>query len=157
MILKLMFRNAADFNQWVLGIKNKGIFKSSEEEQIREISKLKEDQILMAENVDTFKNNSPDIFKIKKLTAREALSDYDNDTTKKFVRILRNNEKVIASGLVLKHENVVNKVDSSLAPKQRRILLFTNSPRLIFIDPIGNIVRGNLELTDSSIIRINKV
>lgn len=31
--------------------------------------------------------------------------------------------------------------------KQRRILILTDAPRLVFLDPVGNIVRGNLELT----------
>ena len=52
---------------------------------------------------------------------------------------------------MLKHDNNVNPKTSSAAAvaasKQRRILVLTDAPRLLFLDPVGNIVRGNLELS----------
>jgi hypothetical protein len=71
---------------------------------------------------------------------------YDNESNKKYVRLLRANEKVICAGTILKHEKVMNNMNAAIAPKQRRILLITDSPRMIFIDTIGSIVRGHLEL-----------
>jgi hypothetical protein len=47
------------------------------------------------------------------------------------------------SGIVLKHERTV----TGIASKPRRVLIVTDTPRLVFLDPVGNIVRGNLELT----------
>lgn len=71
----------------------------------------------------------------------------DNEGTRKYVRLLRPNEKVIAFGTVLKHEKTVSIASSSIAvPKQRRVLLVTDAPRMIFIDTIGSIVRGHVEL-----------
>ncbi len=68
------------------------------------------------------------------------------DAMKKYARLLRVNEKVIGSGVVLKHEKTLLTKDSSIAPKQRRVLLVTDAPRMIFIDTIGSIVRGHVEL-----------
>ena len=83
---------------------------------------------------------------------------YDMDATKKYSRLLKSNEKLLAAGIVLKHEKImpISAMSTStreagaatgfIPPKQRRILLITDSPRLMFIDTIGNIVRGHLEL-----------
>lgn len=71
---------------------------------------------------------------------------YDNEAAKKYSRVLRPQEKVLASGTILKHEKIINHSNPSVAPKQRRILLITDFPRMIYIDTIGSIVRGHLEL-----------
>eukprot|EP00981_Chlorochromonas_danica_P006506 scaffold1404_cov173-Ochromonas_danica.AAC.2 len=70
----------------------------------------------------------------------------DTEATKKFARSLRVTEKVFASGVVLKHEKTVSNASAAAAPKQKRILLVTDAPRLVFIDTIGNIARGNMDL-----------
>jgi hypothetical protein len=57
--------------------------------------------------------------------------------------------QVLASGPVLRHDSGPqgSKAASALTPvKQRRILVLTDAPRLLFLDPVGNIVRGSLEL-----------
>lgn len=81
----------------------------------------------------------------------------DSDATKKFSRSLRVSEKVFASGVVLKHEKTVNNANAAIAPKQKRILLVTDTPRMIFIDTIGNIARGNLELSRDQNIEVREV
>jgi hypothetical protein len=57
--------------------------------------------------------------------------------------------QVLVSGPVLRHDSGPqgSKAASALTPvKQRRILVLTDAPRLLFLDPVGNIVRGSLEL-----------
>lgn len=75
---------------------------------------------------------------------------YDNENTRKFSKQLKTNEKVIACGTVMKHERVMAHTNATNAPKQRRILLVTDLPRLIFIDTIGNVVRGSVEVPSES-------
>jgi hypothetical protein len=70
----------------------------------------------------------------------------DTEATKKYNKSLRNGERVIASGIVLKHEKTRDNASATNAPKQRRILLVTDLPRMIVIDTIGSVVRGNVEL-----------
>jgi hypothetical protein len=70
----------------------------------------------------------------------------DIENTKKYTRSLRVQEKVYACGIVFKYEKTVSNASTANAPKQKRILLVTDVPRMIFIDPIGNIARGNIEL-----------
>jgi hypothetical protein len=100
------------------------------------------------------------------LTAFAADISYDNEAAKKYARLLRAGEKVLAAGTILKFEKTMSSSSASNAPKQRRILLVTDLPRMIFIDTIGSIVRGNLELSsdtkvdvrsvsDSSILQLN--
>lgn len=57
--------------------------------------------------------------------------------------------QVLASGLVLRHDTSAQggKTSSTAAAKQRRILLLTDNSRLLFLDPVGNIVRGALDLS----------
>jgi hypothetical protein len=105
-------------------------------------------------NTNTVNDNSAslDLIDLPEVT-------YDLDATKKYSRVLKNNEKVIASGVVLKHEKImaVSAMNASTKetgsgaggfnpPKQRRILLVTDTPKLMFVDTIGSIIRGHLEL-----------
>jgi len=64
--------------------------------------------------------------------------------------------QVLACGQVFKHDVLPpskstssSKKDNQTGSKQRRILVLTDMPRLLFLDPVGNIVRGNLELTSA--------
>lgn len=68
----------------------------------------------------------------------------DNNATKKFFRLLRDGEKVLGAGMVQKWEPKPK--GAFAAPSSKRILLLTTMPRILFLDPIGNIVRGHLEL-----------
>lgn len=68
----------------------------------------------------------------------------DNNATKKFFRLLRDGEKVIASGMVQKWEPKPK--GAFAAPSSKRIVVLTTTPRVLFLDPIGNIVRGHIEL-----------
>lgn len=70
----------------------------------------------------------------------------DTENTKRYARSLRVQEKVYGCGMVFKYEKIASNANASSAPKQKRILLLTDFPRMIFIDPIGNIARGNMEL-----------
>ncbi|RYG67525.1 hypothetical protein EON64_07250 [archaeon] len=70
----------------------------------------------------------------------------DMENTKRYARSLRVQEKVYGCGMVFKYEKTANNANATNAPKQKRILLLTDVPRIIFIDPIGNIARGNIEL-----------
>lgn len=81
----------------------------------------------------------------------------DSEATKKFSRSLRVSEKVFASGIVLKHEKTMNNASAASAPKQKRILLITDAPRMMFIDTIGNIARGNVDLLSDSKIEVKEV
>lgn len=74
--------------------------------------------------------------------------------------------QVLASGLVFKHDpsatttpTITTTTAATTAPaqKQRRILLLTTSPRLLFLDPIGNIVRGSLDLCTNAVVDVNIV
>ena len=77
--------------------------------------------------------------------------------------------QVLASGLVFKHDPSANTTTptttttttaattAALVQKQRRILLLTTSPRLLFLDPIGNIVRGSLDLCTNAVVDVNIV
>lgn len=93
----------------------------------------------------------PTIFKENEILAAEPTLPeivFDMDATKKHTRLLRPNEKVIGSGTVLKHEKtlpLMNAKDLAAVPKQRRVLLITDAPRMIFIDTIGGIVRGHVD------------
>lgn len=69
----------------------------------------------------------------------------DPEATKKYYRVLRKDERVICSGLVFKIEKLGSA--GTATHKQKRILVLTDNPRLIFLDTIGNIVRGHLELS----------
>ena len=75
--------------------------------------------------------------------------------------------QVLASGLVFKHDpsatttptvtTTTTAATTAPAQKQRRILLLTTSPRLLFLDPIGNIVRGSLDLCTNAVVDVNIV
>ena len=75
--------------------------------------------------------------------------------------------QVLASGLVFKHDpsatttpnitTTTTAATTSPAQKQRRILLLTTAPRLLFLDPIGNIVRGSLDLCTNAVVDVNIV
>ena len=82
---------------------------------------------------------------------------YDNENTKKFSKQLRNGERVIGCGQVMKHERVMHNSNATNAPKQRRILLVTDLPRMIYIDTIGNVVRGSTELVQESKMELKTV
>jgi hypothetical protein len=82
---------------------------------------------------------------------------YDNENTKKYSRQLRNGERVLGCGVVMKHERVMHNSNATNAPKQRRILIVTDLPRLIFIDIIGNIVRGSVDLVAESKMDIKQI
>lgn len=113
---------------------------------------LKEDQLLRPELVSDDERNSS-------ANGRNDLRGVviDFDATKKYTKSLRANEKVLGSGIVLKHEKVMSHLQAASAPKQRRILLVTDLPRLVFIDTIGSIVRGHLDLQAESKMELKTV
>jgi hypothetical protein len=82
---------------------------------------------------------------------------YDNENTKKYSKQLKNGERVIGCGQVMKHERVMRDSNATNAPKQRRILLVTDLPRMIYVDTIGNMVRGSTELVAESKMEIKAV
>jgi hypothetical protein len=109
----------------------------------------KDDTAAAAVNPNILNPNEPinlSVIDINQAIFRKEDIIYDNESNKKYVRLLRANEKVICAGTILKHEKIMNNMNAAIAPKQRRILLITDSPRMIFIDTIGSIVRGHLEL-----------
>lgn len=69
--------------------------------------------------------------------------------------------QVLTSGQVLKHDSVsvhrTVSANASAAPKPRRILVLTDALRLLFLDPVGNIVRGNLELSNEGPVEVKMV
>lgn len=82
---------------------------------------------------------------VKRGSSHTSLFAIDQEATKKYTRVLRPAEKVLGSGQVLKYERLV-----ANAPKQRRIMLVTDLPRLIFIDTIGAVSRGQVDLLGES-------
>jgi hypothetical protein len=82
---------------------------------------------------------------VKRGSSHTSLFAIDQEATKKYTRVLRPAEKVLGSGQVLKFERLVTN-----APKQRRIMLVTDLPRLIFIDTIGAVSRGQVDLLGES-------
>lgn len=78
-----------------------------------------------------------------------------------FIILLLCNIQVLTAGQVLKHDSVavskINSLSASAAPKPRRILVLTDAPRLLFLDPVGNIVRGNLELSNEGPVEVKMV
>jgi hypothetical protein len=85
-------------------------------------------------------------------------SNLDNNATKKYSRLMRAKESVVASGVVLKHE--APKKSGAFSPASsgtRRMLLLTDLPRLIFIDPVSNIIRGHIELSKNARIEYKTV
>jgi len=99
-------------------------------------------------------NKMDEISSAECITFSAADISYDVEAGKKYSRLLRAQEKVIASGIILKYEKVMASSNATNAPKQRRILLVTDLPRMIFIDTIGSIVRGNLELSSGDKIEV---
>jgi hypothetical protein len=85
-------------------------------------------------------------------------NNLDNNATKKYSRLMRPKESVVAAGVVLKHE--VKSKSGAFSPAStgtRRILLLTDLPRLIFIDPVSNIIRGHIELSKTARIEYKTV
>lgn len=81
----------------------------------------------------------------------------DAEATKKYNRSLRVSEKVIAAGIVLKHEKTVSTASAASAPKQKRVLLVTDIPRMMFIDTIGNIARGSIDMTGENKVEVREL
>ncbi len=94
------------------------------------------------------------------LNSKTDLKNVDVEATKKFARLLRKDERVTAAGQVMKHDLPTPRVGAQSAAavtKQRRILVLTDAPRLLFLDPVGNIVRGNLELGGDAVVEVKMV
>lgn len=86
--------------------------------------------------------------------------EVDLIATKKYARILKKNEKVLAAGPVIRHVssgNASGAQSGGATKQQRRVLVLTDAPRLLFFDTGAGTVQGALDITGAAPVDLRAV
>jgi hypothetical protein len=87
--------------------------------------------------------------------------EVDAIATKKYARILKKNEKVLAAGSVIRHvagsTAGASGAQSGASKQQRRVLVVTDAPRLLFFDTGAGTVQGALDITGTAPVDLRAV